>query len=182
MLADQHDGLMEHAAGARPPRRGRHPGHQRDQGRPARRPAAPAAGRSARSRDADEEIPEALGLLISFPFPIESNDIVHGDYANTSIVFSIDLDNLYKNFLGGDGTAAAAPPLPDLPGLPDLPDLPDLPGRARTCPDVPAVARTSPRPAGLLGRGATTSGSGYATDLDELLGGGGHDRAEYSAG
>ncbi len=68
---------------------------------------------------ANEQIPEALGLLISFPFPIESNDIVHGDYANTSIVFSIDLDNLYKNFLNGDGGGGGGgSPVPDVPGVP----------------------------------------------------------------
>ncbi len=58
--------------------------------------------------DAGSTIPDALELLISFPFPIESNDIVHGDYANTSIVFSIDFDNLYRKYVsgtepGGDG-------------------------------------------------------------------------------
>jgi phospholipid/cholesterol/gamma-HCH transport system substrate-binding protein len=121
---------------------------------------------------ADEEIPEALGLLISFPFPIESNDIVHGDYANTSIVFSIDLDNLYRNFLG-DGGGGGETPLPELPGLPDLPDLPDTPD----VPDVPEVPGGPEVPdlpglPGFSGRTASPTSSGYATDLHELLGGG----------
>jgi phospholipid/cholesterol/gamma-HCH transport system substrate-binding protein len=70
--------------------------------------------------DVDDQIPEALGLLISFPFPIESNDIVYGDYANTSIVFSLDLNNLFQN---------QEAPGTDLPGLPDgeLPIDPDDP-------------------------------------------------------
>jgi phospholipid/cholesterol/gamma-HCH transport system substrate-binding protein len=103
---------------------------------------------------ADEEIPEALGLLISFPFPIESNDIVHGDYANTSIVFSFDFDNLYKNFLGGDDKGGDSP-LPDLPDVPLVPGLPDLPG-------LP----------GLTGQAHGTASHRSATDLNELLGGG----------
>jgi phospholipid/cholesterol/gamma-HCH transport system substrate-binding protein len=119
---------------------------------------------------ANEEIPEALGLLISFPFPIESNDIVHGDYANTSIVFSFDFDNLYKNFLGGEDNGGDTP-LPDLPGLPEIPDLPDLPGVPNVpgdpdLPDLPDLPGLSGRPS------AATTSSGYATDLTELLGGG----------
>jgi len=116
---------------------------------------------------ANEEIPEALGLLISFPFPIESNDIVHGDYANTSIVFSFDFDNLYNNFLGGDDKGGDSPlpdlpELPDVPGVPDVPDLPDPPD----LPDLPDLP-------GLPGFGARTTGASdrYATDLHELLGG-----------
>ena len=118
--------------------------------------------------NADEEIPEALGLLISFPFPIESNDIVHGDYANTSIVFSIDLDNLYKNFLGGDDEGGDTP-LPDLPGLPEVPDLPGVPN-VPDPPDLPDLPDLPGLP-GLSGRTSATS-SDYATDLHELLGGG----------
>ena len=118
--------------------------------------------------DADEEISDALGLLLSFPFPIESNDIVHGDYANTSIVFSIDLDNLYKNFISGSegGDPPQLPELPDLglpdgpdiPGTPDAPDLEDLPG----IPDLPGLGRST----------TDESSTGHATDLTELLGGG----------
>jgi phospholipid/cholesterol/gamma-HCH transport system substrate-binding protein len=112
--------------------------------------------------DADDQIPAALGLLVSFPFPIESNDIVHGDYANTSIVFSIDFDNLYKNFISGTG--GGEPPI-DLPELPDLlPDLPDIP-------DGPQLPQLPLLP-GLTGRtSADPASTGYATDLNELLGG-----------
>jgi phospholipid/cholesterol/gamma-HCH transport system substrate-binding protein len=123
---------------------------------------------------ADEEIPEALGLLISFPFPIESNDIVHGDYANTSIVFSFDFDNLYNNFLGGEDKGGDSP-LPDLPGLPELPKLPGVP----EVPGVPKAPRTPHVPGlpELLGRtdadpASSSSTTGPATDLRELLGGG----------
>jgi phospholipid/cholesterol/gamma-HCH transport system substrate-binding protein len=80
--------------------------------------------------DADDQMAESLGLAISFPFPIESNDIVHGDYANTEIVFSMDLHNLFNNPGGVPG--GGGPELPDLtellPDPPDGPDVPDLPG------------------------------------------------------
>jgi phospholipid/cholesterol/gamma-HCH transport system substrate-binding protein len=117
---------------------------------------------------ADEEIPEALGLLISFPFPIESNDIVHGDYANTSIVFSFDFDNLYNNFLGGQDQGGDSP-LPDLPGL----ELPDLPGELPDVPGVPKPPKTPQIPGlpGLTGQ-STSNGGTSATGLRELLGGG----------
>ena len=116
---------------------------------------------------ANRTIPQALGLLVSFPFPIESNDIVHGDYANTSIVFSIDLDNLYKNFLGGNGGGSPVPGVPNVPGIPGLPHLPHVP-------HVPGV----PNPPGLPGlpglpgiSGRTTAQPSSASDLGELLGG-----------
>lgn len=47
-----------------------------------------------------DELPTALSLLISYPFPIESNNIVHGDYANTENYFSINLNNVLSA-LGG---------------------------------------------------------------------------------
>jgi phospholipid/cholesterol/gamma-HCH transport system substrate-binding protein len=134
---------------------------------------------------ANETIPEALSLLISFPFPIESNNIVHGDYANTKIAFEINLDNLFRNAQGqspgGDG-----PGLPGLPGLPQLPDLPNLPG-VPGLPGLPGGGGNGGGSGGdgggggggglggglggLLGRGATTQDSGMATSMRELLGG-----------
>lgn len=104
--------------------------------------------------DVDDQLPEALGLLISFPFPIESNDIVHGDYANTSIVFSIDLNNVFSNATGGGNDGTGGGQLPNLPGLPGLPGLPDLPGLG-----------------GLLGGGGKGDGKGDSKGGGGLLGG-----------
>ncbi len=93
---------------------------------------------------AGDQIPTALSLLISFPFPIESNNIVYGDYANTSIFFNLNLQNLPTgldalglgglagNKAGKKGTAgdpkldAALKDLID--GLKNLPPLPGMPG------------------------------------------------------
>jgi phospholipid/cholesterol/gamma-HCH transport system substrate-binding protein len=125
----------------------------------------------------DDQLPQALGLLISFPFPIESNDIVHGDYANTSIVFSMDLDNLYKNNAGGGG-----------PTLPDLSDickkLPlDLSGSPVNCDDLGNLPGTGgglpglggglkPPKLGNKGHKGKTKDGGSAGNLGDLLGGG----------
>ena len=48
-------------------------------------------------READEQLAPGLNLLVSFPFPQAANDIVEGDYADTSIVADFDLANLYKS-------------------------------------------------------------------------------------
>lgn len=124
--------------------------------------------------DVDSELPEALGLLISFPFPIESNDIVHGDYANTDIVFSIDLDQFLRNMggdPGGGDEGPGLPGLPDIPGLPDLPKVPEVPG----LPDLPGLLGLG-RTGAAVGTSVTgTDGSGTpssADTLEELLGGG----------
>jgi phospholipid/cholesterol/gamma-HCH transport system substrate-binding protein len=130
--------------------------------------------------DADDKIPPALGLLISFPFPIESNNIVYGDYANTSIVFSINLDNLFQNQPsgpggggGGGGTCVPGTPL-CLPGggggelpLPEIPGLPGLDGRGGS-----GSGGSGSGDGGLLGGLLGTSRTS-STSLDQLLGGGG---------
>jgi phospholipid/cholesterol/gamma-HCH transport system substrate-binding protein len=108
--------------------------------------------------NAGDTIPDALEVLISFPFPIESNNIVHGDYANTSIVFSVDFDNLYRKYVSGSE-----------PGSNGQPQLPINPGQLR---------KLLPRDlGGLLGPGGGRSRlpgagpGGSAGGLDELLGG-----------
>jgi len=112
---------------------------------------------------ANDKIPQALGLLISFPFPIESNNIVHGDYANTSIVFSIDLNNLYQNFLAGQGLPSG-PPSVTLPcGSIPNPQLGD------TCKQGGKVVKIGKHLLNQLGKGG--GGGGGAGGLS--LGGGG---------
>jgi hypothetical protein len=55
-------------------------------------------------------------MMLSFPFPYDSDPIVKGDYANTEVIFSINL----QNFLD-----AGAPPGSGPPGPGDL--IPQLP-------------------------------------------------------
>ncbi|HET7736170.1 MAG TPA: MCE family protein [Nocardioidaceae bacterium] len=80
---------------------------------------------------AGDQLPTALSLLISFPFPIESNNIVYGDYANTSIFFNLNLQNLPTGLdaLGlkaskgaaSNGERTVGDVLSQMPGLPGLP-------------------------------------------------------------
>jgi phospholipid/cholesterol/gamma-HCH transport system substrate-binding protein len=115
--------------------------------------------------DADDRVPDALGLAISYPFPIESNNIVHGDFANTEIVFSVDLHNLFNN--PGDTPGGGLPELPELPG-PGLPD-PGLPGGGDGdgdggLPDLPGLGRAPAE--------TPVTSAGTAWSLSQLLGGG----------
>jgi len=81
---------------------------------------------------AGDKLPTALSLLISFPFPIESNNIVYGDYANTSIFFNVNLQNLPtgldalglklpKGAAATSGERTVGDVLSQMPGLPGLP-------------------------------------------------------------
>ena len=81
----------------------------------------------------------------------------YGDYANTSIVFSVDFDNLYRKFVSGNE--------PGEDGSGGLPLDPDdlLPGGGQL-PKVPQLPQLGPR---------GTGPGGSAGGLDELLGGGG---------
>ncbi|MFF9819175.1 MCE family protein [Streptomyces sp. NPDC014006] len=84
---------------------------------------------------AGDDLPGALELLTTYPFPRNAADAVKGDYVNLHITADLDLAGLYGNLTdkpGGSGGGAKPPGTPDLPDVPDLPDLPDVP-------DVPAV-------------------------------------------
>jgi len=67
-----------------------------------------------------------LSLLLSFPFPVESNDIVHGDYANTRFSMDIVVPGPDSGGPGGPGLPIPSIPVPSVP-LPSLP-LPSVPG------------------------------------------------------
>ncbi len=118
--------------------------------------------------NADDQMAEALGLAISFPFPIESNDIVHGDYANTEIVFSMDLNNLFNN--PGDAPGGGLPELPELPDLtdiiPGLPKPPDLPGN----PGLPGLPGGGGNGGGGNGGGGNGGNPGGLPDLPGIGG------------
>ncbi|MEV0975497.1 MCE family protein [Streptomyces sp. NPDC049915] len=85
---------------------------------------------------AGDDLPGALELLTTYPFPRNAADAVKGDYVNLHITADLDLADLYGNLTdkpGGSGGGAKPPGTPDLPDVPDLPDLPDVPD----VPDVP---------------------------------------------
>jgi phospholipid/cholesterol/gamma-HCH transport system substrate-binding protein len=87
---------------------------------------------------AGEALPRSLELLVSFPFPDEALEVIHGDFANTSARVNIDIAELYENYSGGDRLPPV--PVPDVP-LPDVP-LPGPGGPA--VPDVPTPRLPGP--------------------------------------
>ncbi|GGY13354.1 MCE family protein [Streptomyces djakartensis] len=93
---------------------------------------------------AGDDLPNALELLTTYPFPRNVVDAVRGDYVNLSVTADLDLAGIYGNVedkpggSGGSGEGDDGPGTPDLPDLPDPPKVPDLP-------EVPGV----PAPSGL---------------------------------
>jgi len=87
-------------------------------------------------------IAPGVSLLLSFPFPKESNNIVHGDYANTIMQVTVSLTNLQNG--GGGGLPTPSVPLPSIPlpslSLPTLsvPTLP-LPTSGLPLPTIPGL-------------------------------------------
>ena len=83
-----------------------------------------------------DDLPQALGFALTFPFPDAILQAIHGDYVNIDLDVNLALKRLLANEQGGgdhDGGTLPPidlPPLPPIPGLPGLPDLPlpDLPG------------------------------------------------------
>ncbi|MFI9612359.1 MCE family protein [Streptomyces sp. NPDC052023] len=107
---------------------------------------------------AGADLPNALELLTTYPFPRNAVDAIKGDYVNLSVTADLDLASLYGNLAeepdGGDGRGAPdAPDLPDTPGLPDVPELPDvpgLPGVPTPGPGLPGAPPAPSRPPGDL--------------------------------
>lgn len=89
---------------------------------------------------AGEALPRSVELLVSFPFPDEALEVIHGDFANTAARVNIDIPGLYHNFSGGDDLPPV--PVPDVP-LPDVP-LPGPGGPRVPLPDLPTPAPPAP--------------------------------------
>ncbi|MEU6084199.1 MCE family protein [Streptomyces sp. NPDC047108] len=85
---------------------------------------------------AGNDLPNALEMLTTYPFPRNAADAIKGDYTNLHITADLDLNSLYGNLTdepkkpgapgGGDGGRNK----PGTPEVPELPDLPGLPGLA----------------------------------------------------
>ena len=93
--------------------------------------------------DAGQDLPQALELLTTYPFPRTVADGIKGDYANLFITADVNLQTL------GGNTGEPIPTLPPVPlPLPTaLPTLPGLPGRAPAVPVRPRCRRSRPCPA-----------------------------------
>ena len=154
VLADQREQLTADADRALRPRPGRHPGDQRQQGRHRREPARPSTRSCTRLAEAGDDLPNALEMLLTYPFPQAATGAIEGDYANLRITADLDLRTILANLNGGKDPGLPTLPPPDRRCRPSSHDAADRPAR-RTCPrpaDRPAdrlpagAPRPSPRP------------------------------------
>ncbi|WP_370972745.1 MCE family protein [Amycolatopsis sp. cg9] len=85
--------------------------------------------------EAGQNLPNALQILLTYPFPDYAGNVIKGDYANVEANVNLDLDTLIQNFTNSSqppialpqtigGQAPVAPPLP----LPDLGSGPQAAG------------------------------------------------------
>ncbi|GAA3530190.1 MCE family protein [Amycolatopsis ultiminotia] len=80
---------------------------------------------------AGKDLPDALQILLTYPFPDYAGNTIKGDYANVDARVNLDLDKLVKNFTnssqppiqlpGGTPTAPGSLPLTNGPGAAPLP-------------------------------------------------------------
>ncbi|MBT2506904.1 MCE family protein [Streptomyces sp. ISL-98] len=103
---------------------------------------------------AGSDLPNALELLTTYPFPRNVVGAIKGDYVNLKVTADLDLNSIYGN-LADDPKKPAEPGKPTLPGTPDVPDVPELPetpGLPETpeLPDAPELPDSPPsnRPPG----------------------------------
>lgn len=98
----------------------------------------------SRLNEAGDDLPNALELMTTYPFPRNVVDAIEGDYVNLKITADLDPNSLYRN-VGPEEPGRPGKPGPDLPDVPDLPgvpkpevpDVPDLPDPDKPC--VPGV-------------------------------------------
>ncbi|MGW1494444.1 MCE family protein [Streptomyces sp. NPDC002402] len=94
----------------------------------------------AQLNKAGSDLPNALELLTTYPFPRNVTGAIKGDYVNLRITADLDLASIYGNL----AEEPKKPGAPDKPGLPDLPELPGVP-LPTSLPKVPG-APTTPAP------------------------------------
>ncbi|WP_406302295.1 MCE family protein [Streptomyces sp. NBC_00885] len=95
----------------------------------------------AQLNKAGSDLPNALELLTTYPFPRNVTGAIKGDYVNLRITADLDLASIYGNL-------AEEPEKPGAPGKPGLPDLPELPGvpLPTSLPKVPGAPTTPASP------------------------------------
>ncbi|MDJ0340986.1 MCE family protein [Streptomyces sp. H10-C2] len=131
-----------------------------------------------RLNQAGDDLPNALELLTTYPFPRNVVDAIKGDYTNLDVTADLDLKSLYGNVAPGSpapkppGKPAPVPTLPGLPkpsGLPTIPKLPGLPD----LPDPPTIpSGPSPPPGGTGVLCPPVCTSGYYASYSDGSGGG----------
>lgn len=82
-----------------------------------------------RLADAGADLPNALAIMFTYPFPNAAAGAVQGDFTNLRITADLDLRNILSNLKppnapGPPGIPLPVPSLPTLPGVPPLPTPP----------------------------------------------------------
>jgi len=132
--------------------------------------------------EAGANLPGALEMLVTYPFPQAATGAVQGDFTNLRITADLDLRTILTNLNGGKN-----------PGLPSLPPVPNptgpLPSVTVSVPSVPLPSVSLPVPlptsttavplpsntcvAGIcIGAPAGTTSGAYDTNLARLMMGG----------
>ncbi len=130
--------------------------------------------------EAGANLPGALEMLVTYPFPQAATGAVQGDFTNLRITADLDLRTILTNLNGGKN-----------PGLPSLPPVPNPTGPLPTVtvPSVPLPSVSLPVPlptsttavplpsntcvAGIcIGAPAGTTSGAYDTNLARLMMGG----------
>ncbi|MGX1887486.1 MCE family protein [Streptomyces sp. NPDC055287] len=111
---------------------------------------------------AGADLPNALELLTTYPFPRNVVDAIKGDYVNLKVTADLDLESVYGN-LADDPAKPGVPakpgkpglpgvPTPEIPGLPELPETPGLPDTPEV-PESPSAPSVPPAPSDPPGAG-----------------------------
>ncbi|MBC9730424.1 MCE family protein [Streptomyces sp. TRM68367] len=99
---------------------------------------------------AGDDLPNALELLTTYPFPRNVVDAVKGDYVNLKITADLNLADIYGNVTdkpgsGGGGSGKKGTPTPGLPHTPSVPSVP-LPTPLPSTPGVPKAPTAPAQP------------------------------------
>jgi phospholipid/cholesterol/gamma-HCH transport system substrate-binding protein len=129
--------------------------------------------------DAGANLPNALEMALTYPFPAAATGAVRGDYTNLRITADLDLRNIISNLKpgGGPGLPPLPTSVPTLPGLPtslptvSVPPLPSVPG-STGLPTVSLPALPGGNGATAASFAAPPAGSAYDMNLADLMTGG----------
>ncbi|MFI5609919.1 MCE family protein [Amycolatopsis sp. NPDC051903] len=95
--------------------------------------------------EAGQDLPNALQILLTYPFPDYAGNTIKGDYANVDATVNLDLDKLVQNF-----TSSSQPPV-QIPGLTSAQPGAGTPALPLPLPTTAPPAKNQPGPGGLLG-------------------------------
>lgn len=109
---------------------------------------------------AGANLPNALEMLVTYPFPRAATDAVQGDFTNLRITADLDLRTILTNLNGGKN-----------PGLPTLPPVPNPTGGLPS--SLPTVSVPVPSLSGVPNPSVTVPLPGQSTGTGGGGGGGG---------